>query len=59
MPEETKFKSASEQLDGLRNFIGVMIQDALVTIQSGTYGPPTLEELERCGEYHALLEKLP
>lgn len=59
MDEKLPFKNADEQLDGLRNIIGVLIQDALQIIQCGAYGAPTLEQLERCGKYHALLEELP
>lgn len=54
-----KFSNATEHMDGLRNCLGMLIQDALKTIQGGAYGPPSMEELGRCGQYHALLEFLP
>lgn len=57
-PEPPKMKSAKEDLDGLRNLVGLLIQEAVVRVQSGVYGPPTLEELETCGKYHAILEQL-
>jgi hypothetical protein len=56
MENKPNYKNPSEQLEGLRNLIGVLIQDALTIVQSGQLGAPTMPELEKCGQFHVLLE---
>ena len=48
-------ETATSRLDGLRNLIGCMVQEELVRVQSGCYGPPTMAEIELCGQFHDLL----
>lgn len=47
-------KAALDGLDeGIRNAIIHVLQE----VQGGKCGPPTLDDLNRCGEYHAFLER--